>query len=218
MHGYRFRLVALLAIFPLSPISSEFATLFDGTSLSGWTAIYSKPGNWRVQDGCLVTLGAGKGWLSSNREFADFELALEYRVGPSGNSGVLIRAPHQGDPSFAGLEIQILDDDAPAYRQLKPDQYTGSVYGVIPARRGQTRPAGEWNQMRIRAIGSKIQVELNGALILDGDVSDHPEVLPRHTGIHRKSGFIGLQSHSTPVQFRNLLIKEIRSSTNAAGG
>jgi Domain of Unknown Function (DUF1080) len=186
-----------------------FVPLFDGESLSGWTSIGSKAGNWRVEDGLLVTRGDGKGWLSTNRAFGNFVLTLEYRVGPSGNSGVLIRAPHQGDPSFDGLEVQILDDDAPAYRTLQPFQYTGSVYGVLASKRGQNRPSGEWNSMKIRAEGPRITVELNGTIIVEGDVSEHPEALPKHPGIRRRTGFLGLQSHSEPVQFRKIAIKEI---------
>ena len=100
------------------------------------------------------------------------------------------------------MEVQILDDGAPAYRALQPSQYTGSVYGVLASKRGQARPPGEWNTMTIRAEGSRITVELNGATIVDGDVSTHPEALPRHSGIRRRTGFLGLQSHSEPVQFR----------------
>lgn len=188
----------------------SFVPLFDGLSLAGWTSIGGKAGNWRVEDGMLVTRGDGKGWLSTNRMFANFVLTLEYRTGPSGNSGVLIRAPHKGDPSFDGMEIQILDDDAKTYQSLKPSQYTGSVYGVLAPRRGHVRPAGVWNALKIQAEGSKITVELNGVVITEGDVSKHPEVLPRHSGIERSTGFIGLQSHSEPVQFRKIAIKKLR--------
>ena len=187
-----------------------FVPLFDGKSLAGWTSIGGKAGNWRAEGDLLATRGDGKGWLSTNRAFGDFVLKLEYRTGPSGNSGVLIRAPHEGDPSFDGMEIQILDDDAPAYRKLQPSQYTGSVYGVLAPKRGHSRPPGEWNAMVIRATGSRITVELNGAKITDGDVLLHPEALKRHPGIERARGYVGLQSHSEPVQFRNIAIKEIR--------
>jgi hypothetical protein len=201
------------AIFTLLVQSSTneipFNAMFDGESLSGWTAIGSKVGNWRVEEGLLVTAGDGKGWLSYNRSFSDFELRLEYKIGRGGNSGVLIRAPHQGDPSFEGMEIQILDDDAPVYRQLKPEQYCGSVYGILAARRGQTRPAGEWNQLRVVALGSCLLVELNGIKVVEGDVATRRDLLPRHGGILRRSGFIGLQSHSAPVQFRKILVREI---------
>jgi hypothetical protein len=189
---------------------SGFRPLFDGHSLAGWTSIGGKAGNWRVEGGLLVTRGDGKGWLSTNRAFGDFILKLEYRTGPSGNSGVLLRAPHQGDPSFDGMEVQILDDDSPAYRGLQSAQYSGSVYGVLASKRGHARPPGEWNAMVIRAEGPRIKVELNGTVVVDGDVSKLPEVPPRHRGIGRRSGFLGLQSHSEPVQFRNIAIREIR--------
>jgi Domain of Unknown Function (DUF1080) len=209
----RFALTTLFSLtFAVGQAADEpvFIRLFDGKSLAGWTSIGGKPGNWRVERGLLVTPGDGKGWLSTNRAYGDFILKLEYRVGPSGNSGVLIRAPHKGDPSFDGMEIQILDDDAPAYRALQPNQYTGSVYGVIASKRGHTRPPGEWNAMVIRAVGPKITVELNGAIVIDGDVSKHPEASPRHNGVTRPRGFLGLQSHSEPVQFRNIEVREIR--------
>ena len=201
----------VLAVTPgLGSDAPRFRPLFDGRSLAGWTAIGGQPGNWRVEGGLLVTRGDGKGWLSTNRAFGDFVLTLEYRVGPSGNSGVLIRAPHRGDPSFDGMEVQILDDDAPSYRELAPAQYSGSVYGVLASRRGHVRPPGEWNAMVIRAEGSKIRVELNGAVVVDGDATSHPEASPRHTGVYRTRGFVGLQSHSEPVQFREIAVKEIR--------
>ena len=113
--------------------------LFDGRSLAGWTSIGGKPGNWRVEEGVLTTRGDGKGWLSTNRPYRDFVLKLEYRLGPSGNSGVLIRAPHKGDPSFDGMEIQILDDDAPAYRACNRRSTPGRSTGSCP--RSEARPA-----------------------------------------------------------------------------
>ena len=97
------------------------------------------------------------------------------------------------------MEIQILDDASPAYRSLKPDQYTGSVYGVVPAKRGHAKPPGEWNSLEIRAQGSKVRVELNGSVIVEEtDVATRTEALARHPGIRRRSGYIGLQSHESP--------------------
>jgi len=194
-----------------------FVPLFDGRSLAGWTAIGGKPGNWGVEDGCLVARGLGKDWLSTNRAYGDFVLTLEYRTGPAGNSGVLIRAPHRGDPSFEGMEIQILDDGAEVYRGLQPAQYSGSVYGVVASRRGAARPPGHWNAMTIRAEGSKIAVELNGTPVTGGDLADHPGALARHPGIRRSTGYIGLQSHGDPIRFRNIAIRELPGSRGKVG-
>ena len=206
-------LAFVLAIVLGTSMASEgpgFVPVFDGESLAGWTPIGGKPGNWRVDRGILVTRGDGKGWLSTNRPFRDFVLKLEYRIGRSGNSGVLLRSPHKGDPSFDGMEVQILDDDAPAYQDLQPWQYTGSVYGVLASKRGHVRPPGEWNVLVVHAEGPKVVVELNGVVVASGDVSTRPDLLAKHPGVGRETGFIGLQSHSEPVEFRDIAIRAIR--------
>jgi len=194
---------------PATAEDSEFVSLFDGKTLEGWTPIKSGAGNWLVQDGLLVTKGQGGGWLSSNKTYKDFVLKLEFRLENGGNSGVFIRSPHEGDPAYSGMELQVLDDDAPQYKTLKPFQYTGSVYGVVPAKRGHTKTPGEWNQMEISAKGSKVVVKLNGTTIVDADLSEHMDAAKAHPGILRKDGYVGLQSHSDPVQFRNISIKEL---------
>ncbi len=203
------RLACLLPLLFVAADGPGFVPLFDGRTLAGWTQVRGKAGNWGVDEGQLSTRGRGKDWLSTNRAYANFVLRLEYRVGPAGNSGVLIRAPHRGDPSFDGIEIQILDDDAPAYRALKPEQYAGSVYGVVAARRGAARPAGEWNALEIRAEGSKVRVVLNGRTVVDADLARHPDAPPRHSGTARAAGFLGLQSHGDPARFRHLEIREL---------
>ena len=208
----------LVCLLLLAPADDGPVHLFDGRSLAGWTRVGGKAGNWFVEGDRLATRGDGKDWLGTNRAHGDFVLRLEYQVGPGGNSGVLIRAPRKGDPSFEGIEIQILDDDAPAYRGLKPEQYTGSIYGVVAARRGSTRPAGQWNAMEIRAEGPKISVDLNGARVVDADLSEVDPVPARHApGVRRTSGLIGLQSHGDPARFRNITIRDL-AGPNAAGG
>ena len=189
--------------------AGDFVALFDGESLAGWTAIGGAPGTWRAGDGVLAAPSPGKCWLSTNRAYADFDLRLAYRLGCGGNSGVLLRAPHHGDPSYEGVEIQLLDDAAPAYRELKPAQYTGSAYGVIPPERGHARPAGAWNALTIRLVGPALTVTLNGAVVLDARLDRHAWALPRHPGLARPRGFLGLQAHETPVGFRDVAIREL---------
>ena len=193
-----------------APADGPYEALFDGESLAGWTAIGGEPGTWRVEAGTLAAPRPGKSWLSTNRAFADFDLRLSYRLDQGGNSGVLLRAPHRGDPSFAGLEIQLLDDAAPGYRHLKPEQYAGSVYGVIAARRGSARPAGEWNRLGVKLLGPAITVTLNGAQVVASRLDEHARARERHPGLSRTRGFIGLQAHETPVWFRDLAVREVR--------
>ena len=68
------------------------------------------------------------------------------------------------------MELQILDNTAEIYKDLKPYQYHGSVYGVVPAKRGYLKPIGEWNRQMVIANGNHIIVILNGVTIVDGDI------------------------------------------------
>jgi len=199
----------LSALAPAPEAEDGFVPLFDGKTTRGWEEV-GEPGDWKVKDGLLVTLGKGGRWISTDRTYDNFVLRLEYRVGPGGNSGVNIRAPREGNPAYAGMEIQVLDDDHPMYKDLQPYQYTGSIYAVVAAKRGHTKPAGEWNAMEISADGPKIVVKLNGDTIVDANLNDHPEADKDHPGLKRKGGYIGLQSHTDPVEFRAIRLKELK--------
>ncbi len=104
----------------------------------------------------------GGGNLYTEKEYADFVLRFEFRLTPAANNGIGIRAPLEGDAAYAGMEIQVLEDGSPVYWDLQPYQYHGSVYGVVPARRGVLRPIGEWNTEEIVARGRRITVTVNG--------------------------------------------------------
>jgi hypothetical protein len=190
-----------------------FVPLFNGRDLSGWKKYAAKADVWAVQDGLLVCKGMGGGWLGTNRDYADFVLRLEYRLAPGGNSGVYLRAPEKGHISRVGMEIQILDDNAPQYARLDFYQYTGSIYHVVAPTQRAGKPAGEWNELEIRAVGRKVVVILNKKKIVDADLDrilQDPGVASEHTGLARSSGRIGVQSHSERVEFRKLRIKEVR--------
>ncbi len=188
-----------------------FVPLFDGKTLNGWILVHGKGRGYVVEDGAIVCPADGGGNLFTEKEYADFVLRLEWRLWEGGNNGIGIRAPLEGDAAYAGMEIQILDDEAPVYQRmrLKPAQYTGSVYDVVPARRGFVRRNGVWNEMEIRAVGRRVQVTLNGELITDAHLDDvkDPEVLKKHPGLQRRSGHIGLLGHGTRVEFRNLRVR-----------
>jgi len=187
--------------------------LFNGTDLAGWKQFGSSKDVWKVQDGMIVCQGNGGGWLGTTRDHADFELRLEYRLTPGGNSGVYIRAPTEGHISRAGMEIQILDDFHPKYANIDFYQYTGSIYHVVAPTRRASKKAGQWNAMTIRAHGREVRVILNGKTIVDADLDrarKDPAVDKEHPGLARTTGRIGLQSHTDRVEFRNLLIKELK--------
>ncbi len=201
---------------PAAPGSQQpaagFVALWNGKDLSGWKQFAGKPGEWSIEKGLLVCRGSG-GWLGTEKEYADFELRLEYRLRPGGNSGVYIRAPSKGGISRVGMEIQILDDTHPTYKDLKNYQYTGSIYHVVGPSRRATRPAGEWNALTIRARGKHVQVWVNGTRVVDANLDDYlrdPAIAREHTGLKRTTGHIGLQSHTDRVEFRNIQVKELR--------
>ncbi len=189
-----------------------FVPLFNGKDLRGWRLVRGRGPGYLMRDGILTCPADGGGNLLSEKEYADFVLRLEFRMEQGGNNGIGIRTPFEGRVSSVGMEIQILDDDGPRYKgRLHPEQYTGSVYGVIPARSGFLRPAGEWNDYEITADGRRIRVRLNGVIVLDSnlDIVEEPAVLAKHPGLARSSGHIGFLGHGTLVEFRNVRLREL---------
>jgi len=179
------------------------------TGLVGWQQIGGRQDAWHLTDGVLYTEGEGGGWLATLRQYDDFRLSLEFRVPPGGNSGVFLRSPLEGDPAYAGMEIQILDDYAEQWRNLHPYQYTGSIYDVQAPSERATKEAGKWQEMVITAGGPKIVVVLNGHKIIDTKVTYYPYKADTHPGLTRDRGYIGLQSHGSRIEFRNIRIREL---------
>lgn len=179
------------------------------TGLVGWQQTGGQEGTWQFEDGILYTEGENGGWLATLRQYDDFMLSLEFRVSPGGNSGVFIRAPLEGDPAYAGMEIQILDDYAERWRDLQPYQYTGSIYDIQAPSERAGREADEWQTMVIAARGTRVKVILNGEKVVDTDVAYFPYKFDTHPGLKRSRGYIGLQNHGSRVEFRNVRICEL---------
>ncbi|HCI55255.1 MAG TPA: DUF1080 domain-containing protein [Bacteroidales bacterium] len=189
-----------------------FVSLFNGKNLDGW--IGDKV-SYVVEDGNIVIKPREKGGgnLYTEKEYSDFIFRFEFQLTPAANNGLGIRTPLTGDAAYVGMEIQILDDSAPVYANLEPYQYHGSVYGVIPAKRGYLKPVGEWNYEEVYARGTSIKVTLNGTVIVDGDIAEAIEkgTMDKrdHPGLKNKSGHIGFLGHGSVVRFRNIRIKEL---------
>lgn len=200
-------------VLPEAEKNDGFETLFDGTNIAAWTG---NTAAYRISDeGTLAiypTEDSG-GNLYTKEEFADFIYRFEFRLTPGANNGIGIRAPMEGDAAYVGMEIQVLDDDAAMYKDLAPYQYHGSVYGIIPAKRGHLRPMGEWNEEEIRIQGNTIKVTLNGTVIVDGDLVEATKngTLDgkNHPGLKRKSGHIAFLGHGSEVHFRNIRVKRL---------
>jgi len=184
--------------------------LFNGKDLAGWQVINNKQDSWKVEDGILYTEGSGGGWISTEKEYGNFKLELEFRVPDGGNSGIFLRAPHAGDLAYSGMEVQVLDDYAEKYKDLKVWQYTGSIYGLQAPAKKVTKKYGEWQKMEITCDGPKVKVVLNDELINDASLIDFMHQEKGHPGIKRRKGYIGLQNHSTRVDYRNIRLTELK--------
>ncbi|MBI2825632.1 MAG: DUF1080 domain-containing protein [Planctomycetia bacterium] len=189
--------------------AEDWKPLFNGRDLTGWKAIDGPITSWQVEDGMLFCSGKGSGWLSTEREYANCEIELEFRVPPGGNSGVFLRAPHEGNPAFAGMEVQILDDYDPQYKDIKPAQHCGSLYGVAAAEPRVSKKAGEWQKMSILLSGNRVRVTLNGTQVVDADITAHPDKLAEHPGLKRTTGYVGLQNHGSRLDFRNIRLRSV---------
>lgn len=186
-----------------------FVSLFNGKNLDGWEG---STDGYAVQDGNIVCIRGKGGFLFTNKEYANFVLRFEFKLEPGGNNGLAVRAPLEGNPAYSGMELQILDNESDKYRDKLADyQYHGSIYGVVPAKRGFLKPAGEWNSQEVVADGSKIKVVLNGEVIVDTDLADKKPIDGQpHPGLHRKTGHLGFCGHGDQVEFRNLRVKELK--------
>jgi len=194
---------------PPKPDAEGFVSLFNGKDLTGWTG--STKGYY-VKDGVLICDPKKGGFLRTEKQYSDFAFRFDFKLQPGGNNGVSIRYPGKGSGAYAGMEIQILDNTAEKYAKLKPYQYHGSIYGIVPAKRGFLKPLGEWNTEEIRAKGSHITITLNGTVITDADLSkiDKPMDGKEHPGMRETCGIIGFMGHGCQVEFRNIKIKELK--------
>ncbi len=185
-----------------------FVSLFNGKDLDGWIGATN---GYSVENGILFCQPKGGGNLYTAKQYDNFILRFEFLVYTNSNNGLGIRCPGQGDSAYAAMELQILDDSGSQYTSLKPYQYHGSIYGVVPAQRGSQKKVGQWNVQEVRAIGSKITVTLNGNVIVDADLAGITDTMDgkKHPGLHNPKGHIGWLGRGTRVDWRNVRIKEV---------
>ena len=194
-----------------------FVSLFDGKTLAGWTGEALE--YFSIESGDLVCRKGCHGKLLTEREYGDFVFCFDFKLTPGANNGLAIRSPKEGDSAYVGIELQILDDTAEMYKDLKDYQFHGSAYGVAAAKRGALKPVGEWNSQEVRFQGRRLKVILNDQVILDTDLD---EAAPNnktidgaeHPGLLRKQGHIGFLCHDDPVHFRNIQIKELSAESS----
>lgn len=197
-----------------------FQLLFDGQALEAWRGFRREdlPANWAASEGTLAFApGEDGGDIITRDTYTDFDLRLEWRVGPAGNSGVFFGVVENHQRTYeSGPEMQILDNAGHRDGQ-NPLTSAGSNYGLHAPSSDMTRPVGEWNEVRIVRHGNRVEHWLNGtrvveyelgsdawnALVADSKFVEWPEY-----GIHHE-GHIGLQDHGDPVSFRSIRIREL---------
>ena len=165
-----------------------FIPLFNGVDLTGWTG---DTAGYHAEKGILVA--NPKDNLYTKAEYGDFILRFEFKLTPEANNGIGVRVPMGKRASSEGFEVQIFDNSAEKFAELKPWQRHGSVYGVVPAKTGYLKPTGEWNEEEICVEGTRVRVTLNGAVILDTDLAPYRDGVPApdgkdHPGLKRTRG------------------------------
>lgn len=192
--------------------------LFDGRTTAGWHAFGGgAPGaGWQVVDGALTRTGQA-GDIVTDEEFASFELELEWKIGPAGNSGVFFHVVEDSTLRYVwqtGPEMQVLDNAGHADGR-QPNTSAGSNFALYAPARDVTRPVGAWNAARLVVRGNRVEHWLNGEKLLEYELGS-PEwrqrvaaskfaQMPRYARARR--GHIALQDHGDPVAFRNIRIR-----------
>lgn len=173
--------------------------LLNGADLTGWHVQHAQVKNgWKVVDGILANVEPGNN-LVTDQAFSDFELSLEFRYPKGSNSGIYLRGRY---------EVQIEDN----YLMEADSHHIGGVYGHLTPSLNAAKPAGEWQEITIRLVGRVVSIELNGERIIDrqsipgitGGALDSDEGAP---------GPLMLQGDHGPVEFRNIILTPIMTST-----
>jgi len=198
--------------------AAGFRPLFDGESLAGWRGFrdVQVPDSWIAEDGTLhFRRAGGRGDLMTVEQFGDFELRLEWKISEGGNSGIVFRVTDAQNQTWkTGPEMQVLDD-AGHRDGRNPKTSAGANYALHAPTSQVVRPVGEWNEVRLRVQGPRVEHWLNGRLVVDYELwSPEWEALVRETKFadhpdygRSPRGHLALQDHGNEVWFRNLRVR-----------
>lgn len=213
---------SLFAHEPMPP--AGFRAIFNGKDLSGWYGLNPHQGaklegeklaadrkkqrddfvnHWRVDHDELVNAGTGP-YATTDEEFGDIELLIEYKTVAKADSGIYLR----GQP-----QVQIWDTTKEGGKwDRKADKGSGGLFNNPKDQPGQLplahadKPFGEWNAFRIKQIGAKTWVWLNGVLVVDG--AEFANFFEKGKPFPAK-GPIMLQTHGGEIRWRNIFVREI---------
>lgn len=195
--------------------------LFNGKDLTGWK-VYRKaatPAQWKVVDGAIALTAGDAGDLITKDEYGDFDLSLEWKISPKGNSGVIymIKEVDSAAQTYnTGPEMQVLDNEGHADGKT-PSHRAGAIYDLVVPKEGVVKPVGQWNQARIVMKKGRLEHWLNGQKVAESSYGDDAwlklvagskfKTMPLF-GL-AKTGHIGLQDHGNQVWFRSIKIKTL---------
>jgi hypothetical protein len=225
------RAAALLAIMcSFNPLTAQntltdeeraagWRRLFDGQSMDAWRGFKQQtmPAGWQAVDGTLARVGEARD-IITREQFQDFELALEWKVAPGGNSGIMFRVTEAAELTYhTGPEMQILDN-AGHPDGANPLTSTGSNYALHAPTANVARPPGEWNSVRLIVKGNHVEHWLNGTRIVEYELgTDEWKRLVAGSKFSAWPGYglapkghIALQDHGDAIAFRNIKIRELK--------
>ncbi|MFH0841947.1 MAG: DUF1080 domain-containing protein [Bacteroidota bacterium] len=207
-----------------SSADDGWITIFDGKTTTGWRG-YNKTAfpekGWEVVDGTLHCMSPGGGGdIIYDRKLSNFELELEWKISPVGNSGIFFLGQEvPGEPIYRSApEMQILDNEKhPDGKQgINGNRLASSLYDLIPAIPQNTKPVGEWNKVGILCNQGTVVFKSNGANVVEFHLwTDDWKKLCANSKFKdweefvnpAREGYIGLQDHGNDVWFRNIRLK-----------
>ena len=200
-----------------------FISLFNGKDLTGWKGLVADPksrlamteeqlanaqreadqqirAHWKIVEGVLEYDGKGTS-LCTTRDYGDFELYVDWKILPRGDSGIFLR----GSP-----QIQIWDTGYEPFHANGADKGSGGLWNNQRNPRfplvNADKPAGEWNTFTIRLVGNRVTVRLNGQLVTENVIMENYWEPSRPLS---PRGQIELQHHGNKIWFRNIYLREI---------
>ncbi|MHA4811906.1 3-keto-disaccharide hydrolase [Flavitalea flava] len=212
----------------LSPEEKKegWSLLFDGSTTSGWHT-YGKTtvlAQWEAKDGTIhLNKGAGKdqgGDLLTNQEYSDFDLKLEWKISPKGNSGVIFYvhedAAKYEEPYHTGMEMQVLDNDGHSDGKIHKHR-AGDLYDLIASSKETVRPVGQWNEVEIQSKNGQLKLFLNGTNVVTTTLWDaNWKTMVAGSKFKQwpdfgtfRNGKIDLQDHGNEVWYRNIKIRKL---------
>lgn len=201
--------------------TAPWQVLFDGHDLSHWQGFKMDhvPPAWHVENGAIALSPSPEEGehvdLVTKDRYHDFELELEWKISPGGNSGIMYRVGDDRGATWAtGPEMQVLDNER-AEDNHPASHRAGALYDLYAPSREVAHPAGEWNRVRIVVHDNHVEHWLNGTKIVDY-VLDSPDwkarvaaskfaTMPGFGTV--QDGRIALQDHGSPVWYRNIRIR-----------